>query len=195
MAAWRRLCDTGGNRWPEQRQERVLVKYCGECGTATAFGRDEHECDRYYCPACGWTWYSPPTPVTLVLVTTDDGNVVYARKKTFEPGRWSVVSGFIPRGERAEDTAVREVLEETGLEVEIVRFMGTHFYERQPDQIVIAFHARVLSGTPRPMDDIDEVDVAPPDPSRLRSGSTSWWLVKTFAEEQAARERLPAERA
>ena len=31
---------------------------------------------------------------------------------------------------RVEDAATREVKEETGLDSEIVRFMGTHVYER-----------------------------------------------------------------
>jgi len=42
---------------------------------------------------------------------------------------------------------------------------------------VIAFHARVTGGTPRAGDDVDEIDIAPPDPSRTREGSTSHWLV------------------
>jgi NAD+ diphosphatase len=162
---------TGGER---------TMKHCGDCGTALEARVDhsEHPCQR--CPDCGWSWYDPPTPVTLVLVTMPDGRVVYTRKKTFEPGRWSVVSGFIPRGERAEDAAVREVKEETGLDVEIVRFMGTHVYERQPSQIVIAFHAQAAGGWPVAADDIDEVDVAPPDPGRTRHGSTSWFLVNSL---------------
>jgi NADH pyrophosphatase NudC (nudix superfamily) len=121
-------------------------------------------------------------PVTLVLVTTDEGHVVYTRKRTFEPGRWSVVSGFIPRGERAEDAAVREVKEETGLDVEIVRFMGTHVFAGRPEQIVIAFHARVTGGIPCAQDDIDELEIAPPDVARLRPGSTSHWLVASLLE-------------
>lgn len=159
------------------------MKHCGECGAALIDDRDQHQYPCQRCPACGWTWYNPPVPVTLVLVTMPDGRVVYTRKRSFEPGRWSVVSGFIPRGERAEDAAVREVKEETGLDVEIVRFMGTHVYERQPGQLVIAFHARALGGWPIAADDIDEVDVAPPDPSRLRPGSTSWWLVSQLLPE------------
>lgn len=166
------------------------MKYCGECGTPTTDGPDEFGAQRHRCPSCGWAWYNPPTPVTLVLVTTDDGKVVYTRKKHFEPGRWSVVSGFIPRGERAEDAAVREVREETGLDVEIVRYMGTHVYERLPEQIVIAFHCRVIGGEPRAMDDIDELEIAAPDPGRTRNGSTSWWLVKTFMDEQLASSAL-----
>ena len=67
--------------------------------------------------------------------------------------------------------------EETGLDCAIVRFMGTHVYEGRPDQLVIAFHVRVVGGTPQAGDDVDEVAIAPPDPARLRPGSTSHWLV------------------
>ena len=163
-----------------------MMKHCGECGTALREGPDDSGHVRRYCPACNWSWYDPPTPVTLVLVTTDDGRVVYCRKNSLPPGRWSVVSGFIPRGERAEVTALREVKEETGLDAEIVRFMGTHVYDQRPDQIVIAFHARVTGGTPRAGDDVDEIDIAPPDPSRLREGSTSHWLVKHLLDNPEA---------
>jgi NADH pyrophosphatase NudC (nudix superfamily) len=161
----------------------VSLIHCGMCGCPLADGPDGSGHPHRYCPACGWKWYDPPVPVTLVLVTTDDGRVVYTRKKAFEPGRWSVVSGFIPRGERAEDAAVREVKEETGLDVEIVRYLGTHVYPPRPEQIVIAFHARVVGGTPAAQDDIDELDIAPPDPSRLRPGSTSHWLVAWLVNE------------
>jgi len=161
----------------------MSLRHCGMCGVALVGGPDESDHAHLSCPECGWTWYDPPVPVTLVLVTTDDGRVVYTRKKRFEPGRWSVVSGFIPRGERAEDAAVREVKEETGLDVEIVRFLGTHIYPARPEQIVIAFHARVTGGTPLAQDDIDELEIAPPDPSRMRPGSTSHWLVSWLVNE------------
>src|SRR5205085_8532827 len=90
------------------------MKHCGQCGTEMNDGPDTSGYVRRFCPSCAWAWYDPPTPVTLVLVTTADGNVVYCRKHVFPPGVWSVVSGFIPRGERAEETALREVKEEIG---------------------------------------------------------------------------------
>ncbi len=154
------------------------MKHCGQCGTRLCDGSDESGHRHAFCPACSWRWYDPPTPVTLVVVTTPDRNVVYCRKNSFAPGRWSVVSGFIPRGEPAEQAALREVREETGFDAEIVRFMGTHVYEQRPDQIVIAFHARVIGGSPQAGDDVDEIDIAPPDATRLRQGSTSHWLVQ-----------------
>ena len=158
------------------------MKHCGECGTGLNDGLDEYSTPHQFCEACGWRWYSPPIPVVLVLVTTSDGEIVYCRKDRQPPGIWSVVSGFIPRGEPAELTAVREVKEETNLDVEIVHSAGTHVFPVLPDQLVIAYHARVLSGEPRAGDDVDHVEVAPPDVTRLFPGSTSLHLVQQYIE-------------
>lgn len=156
------------------------MNYCGECGHRLQTGPDASGYQRQFCPECGWDWYDPPTPVTLVLVTTPDGQVVYTRKNSFPPGIWSVVSGFIPRGERAEAAALREVKEETGLDAELVAYLGTHVYEKRPDQLVITFHVRATGGVLQAGDDVDEVEVGPPDPNRCREGSTSRWLVQTL---------------
>ncbi len=166
------------------------MKHCGRCGSELRDDLDTSGHGRLKCPDCSWTFYNPPTPVTLVLVTTNDDKMVYTRKNSFEAWRWTVVAGFIERGERAEDAATREVKEETGLDSEIVRFMGTHVYERNPDQLVVTFHVRVTGGTPQAGDDVDEIDIAPPDPSRLREGATSWWLVKQYYDELKAAGKL-----
>ena len=47
---------------------------------------------------------------------------------------WVFPKGHVERGEPAEEAARREVLEETGLDVTIVGFLGTTMYEfRSPD--------------------------------------------------------------
>jgi NADH pyrophosphatase NudC (nudix superfamily) len=161
------------------------MTHCGRCGTPLEARNDESGHHHGACPACGWRWYDNPVPVTLVLVTTEDGNVVYTRKNSFEGWRWTVVAGFIEKGETAEQAALREVKEETNLDAELVRFMGTHVYGGRSDQLVIAFHVRVVGGEARPGDDVDQIDIAPPDPSRLREGATSQWLVRQYLEEQA----------
>lgn len=156
------------------------VKHCGDCGHVLEASLDTSGHPHQFCPSCGWVWYDPPTPITLVLVVTADGQVVYVRKHIWPPGRWSVVAGFIPKGERAEDAALREVKEETGLDAEIVAFMGTHVYPARPDQIVITFKVRVTGGVLQAGDDVDAAEIGPPDPSRTRIGSTAHWLVSSL---------------
>jgi NADH pyrophosphatase NudC (nudix superfamily) len=156
------------------------MNHCGQCGERLEEATDEHGEQHHACASCGWRWYDPPVPVALVLVTTPEGEIVYCGKG--EHPHWTVVSGFIPRGEVAEVTALREVKEETGLDAKLLHFAGTHVFHLRPEQIVIAFHVEATGGTPEPDDDIDRLDIAPPDPSRMFPGSTSHLLVSRYAD-------------
>jgi 8-oxo-dGTP diphosphatase len=51
-------------------------------------------------------------------------------------GLWGSPGGFTEPGERPEDTVVREVREETGLDVEVQRYLGTwvDVYADDPDE-------------------------------------------------------------
>jgi mutator protein MutT len=62
----------------------------------------------------------PRQPIVGVgVVIIRDGKILLERRKN-EPGRgqWSIPGGLVELGESAKETAVREVKEETGLEVE-----------------------------------------------------------------------------
>lgn len=48
--------------------------------------------------------------------------------KTAEEGRWQIPKGLIDQGESAEEAAIREVREETGLECEIIAPLDTIEY-------------------------------------------------------------------
>jgi 8-oxo-dGTP diphosphatase len=54
------------------------------------------------------------------VVRTDDGRVLLLRHRLWgENGQWGFPSGYVKRGERHQDTIVREVREETGLTVTV----------------------------------------------------------------------------
>jgi 8-oxo-dGTP diphosphatase len=67
---------------------------------------------------------SPPRLAVGGIAVVDQRILLVQRGR--EPGRglWSVPGGKVERGERAEAAVVREVLEETGLTVEVERFLG-----------------------------------------------------------------------
>ena len=53
-----------------------------------------------------------------------DKQIILQRRK--DSGLWSLPGGVMEIGERIADTCVREVLEETGLKVRIVRLLGVY---------------------------------------------------------------------
>lgn len=65
--------------------------------------------------------------LTVDAVIIDDSSIVLVKRKN-EPfnGFWALPGGFVNYGERVEDSLVREVLEETGLQVEVEQLVGVY---------------------------------------------------------------------
>ncbi|MFW9806631.1 MAG: NUDIX domain-containing protein [Candidatus Thorarchaeota archaeon] len=59
--------------------------------------------------------------------------------KDFAPNSWEIVTGRIEEDESPEDGIIREVLEETGLEVEIVMPIDTGFFYRGGKEFPMVF--------------------------------------------------------
>lgn len=63
-----------------------------------------------------------PYPAADVIIEKGEG-VVLIYRKNFPQG-WAIPGGFINYGESAEQAAIREVKEETGIDVENLKFFG-----------------------------------------------------------------------
>lgn len=81
-------------------------------------------------------------------IIEQDGKVLLA-KRGIEPraGFWNLPAGFLENEETVESGAIREVLEETGLEVGITR-LHTVYNLPSANQVYLIFHAYVVSGVP-----------------------------------------------
>ncbi|MPS65669.1 MULTISPECIES: NUDIX domain-containing protein [unclassified Chryseobacterium] len=74
------------------------------------------------------------------IVNDADGNILFIKRL----GKWDLPKGKMEKGESREESAVREIEEETGLkDVELVRFINTtyHIYiERNGDKVLKCTH-------------------------------------------------------
>jgi ADP-ribose pyrophosphatase YjhB (NUDIX family) len=95
------------------------------------------------------------------LYVVKDGKVLLVRRGN-EPGRgkWSLPGGRIRFGERSEEAALREMREETGLEVRLRRvvdvvdvFWRSERGELLEHFVIVDFEAEVIGGELRPADD------------------------------------------
>ena len=96
-----------------------------------------------------------------------DGERYLLIKRAANPdkGLWSVPGGLVEVGERIEEAALREAIEETCLEVELVKRLGVVDKIELDEQgkvyyhfIIIQYLADVLGGEMCPMDDALEAE-------------------------------------
>ncbi len=80
-------------------------------------------------------------------------------------GDWSLPKGKVEPGETLEETALREVAEETGLDVTLDRFAGVVHYEvRGKPKLVFFWHMTAIELTPfEPNDEVTELAWRPVD--------------------------------
>jgi ADP-ribose pyrophosphatase YjhB (NUDIX family) len=67
-----------------------------------------------------------------MLVRRKNGRLLTARKEYYPPGIHRLLTGGVAHGERIEDALLREVHEETGLQVAVDRFLLVIAYHVQP---------------------------------------------------------------
>ncbi len=115
---------------------------------------------RLKCGDCNRPDYIASKPCAEVIVA-DLGKVLLV-KRSIEPylGFWDIPGGFLEDGEHPEDGARREVLEETGIEIELKGLIGV-YVERYPGEeavntLTLAF-AAAPRGEPRPGDETSAV--------------------------------------
>lgn len=112
---------------------------------------------RLACSQCDFVHWDNPKPVTATLVPWESGLVLVKRK--FEPyvDWWCLPGGFIEHTEDPEESAIREVYEETGLTVEIDRLLGAHSPGRGINVVILFYLAKPSNGILIPGDDASEV--------------------------------------
>lgn len=113
-------------------------RYCARCGcpTVLAKGGWQRTCTGEVCLA---EHFPRVDPVTIMLVEHGD-NLLLGRQPRFPPRRFSTLAGFVEPGESIEEAVAREVLEEAGVVVRSVGYVGSQPWPF-PSSLMIGCHA------------------------------------------------------
>lgn len=89
--------------------------HCPRCG---ASGFAAHDFKSKRCAQCGFTYYMNSAAAVVAILRNERGDLLVARRKE-EPARGTLdlIGGFVDPGEALEQALVREVREETGLDI------------------------------------------------------------------------------
>jgi 8-oxo-dGTP diphosphatase len=106
----------------------------------------------------------PKLTVDVIIEMGDERQLVLVQRKN-PPFGWALPGGFVDVGETVEEAARREALEETSLEVDLIRQF--HVYsdpKRDPrgHTVTVVFIGRAV-GSPRGADDAVEAKAFPRD--------------------------------
>ena len=130
----------------------VSHTHCPMCGAVTE--PDQAGWIRR-CAQDGSEHYPRTDPAVIMAVTDTADRLLLARSPHWPQGRLSVLAGFVEPGESLEAAVAREVLEEVGVVVEQVRYLGNQPWPF-PSSLMVGFTARALD----PALHLDRVEIA-----------------------------------
>ena len=117
------------------------MRFCPRCRTPLTL---DARLTAKNCPACGTQYFPRIEPCIIVLVARE-GKILLARHKQHTQAVFTCIAGFIEAGESAEHAVRREVQEETGLEIQNIRYFASQSWP-YPDQLMLGFLADYKSG-------------------------------------------------
>lgn len=123
------------------------IRFCPFCGNQVN-EREAFGAIRPVCPACGYIHFQDPKVAAGVLVESEGKVLLVRRINVPMQGKWTLPAGFVDGQEDPRSTAVRECLEETGLEVEIVDLVDVLYGLEHPRgaSIMIFYRGRIVGG-------------------------------------------------
>lgn len=150
--------------------------------------REEGGRFRPACDNCGYIHFVNPVPGVGIVIEMDGGVVLIQRGHPPHTGEWALPSGYVEADESAEEAAIREAEEETGLKIEIIEMVAINSFPEGPpvSGIMIFYRARPLAGTLKAGDDAANVRIFQPDeipllPFRTHRETMALWLERYHA--------------
>jgi NAD+ diphosphatase len=121
---------------------RQRHRFCGTCGTKTLPSKGGHV---LVCTnaTCRHEQFPRLDPAIIVLVS-DGERALLGRQASWPPGRYSTIAGFVEPGESLEDAVAREVLEETGIRVDGIRYHSSQPWPF-PASLMLGFTAKATT--------------------------------------------------
>lgn len=136
--------------------------FCPRCGGALELRTlKAGEPQRLVCQACGFIFFQDPKVATGAIFSLNGGIILVQRAIEPRSGKWVFPGGYVDRGETLEAAALREVKEESGLEVRLTRLLGA--YSSPGNAVILIVYAgEVTGGTLRTDDENQDIRPFPP---------------------------------
>ena len=130
--------------------------FCPKCGGRLITKKLDH-LPRLACDACEFVFYQTSKPTASAIITDHKRILLGKRRGDPRKGCWDIPGGFLEEGEHPEEGLRREMNEELGVEIEIIKFLGIFMdrYGPESDEHTLNIYYLVnILGEPRELDDL-----------------------------------------
>lgn len=127
-------------------------RFCPHCGNQTEIAQGGWS---RRCPADDRQIFPRTDPAIIVAVTDDQDRLLLGSQGAWESNRWSVLAGFVEAGESLNAAVAREVLEESGIHVTDIEFLGSQPWPF-PYSLMFGFKAKAEAAQ-NPVPDGEEI--------------------------------------
>lgn len=122
----------------------MKFNYCPICGRKLNKKYSWDEGDVPYCPVDDMLYFDTPKPCIVVAVINDDKILLLKQSYIYENSK-VLLSGYVSNGETVEETVHREVMEEAGLKIKDLRYLGSDYVDGK-DIVMLTFMAKYNGG-------------------------------------------------
>lgn len=131
----------------------MKYKYCPICGKKLEEKYSFDEGGVPYCRTDDAMFFDTPKPCIIAAVIKDDKVLLLKQNYTFKNSK-VLVSGYVANNETVEETAIREIKEETGIVAKDPKYLGS-YYLASKEIIMLTFMVKYVSGEIVKSDEVD----------------------------------------
>jgi ADP-ribose pyrophosphatase YjhB (NUDIX family) len=157
-------------------------RYCPLCGEELTL-KEKGGKQRPTCPSCGFVQFRNPFPGVVVLIEKEEAVLLGRRRGGFGAGTWGLPQGYIESDEDFLTAAIREVKEETGLDVEIRSIINvvSNLLSAELQTLAIVLLAAVAGGELCAGDDLEALEWVPlAGPLPAMAFEADEWIIDRY---------------
>lgn len=157
--------------------------YCPHCGNKLIKKEIGDEGLIPFCEKCSIPLWDSFTTCIITAVINEQNEIALLKQNYVNTTKYVCVAGVMKLGESAEETVIREIKEEIGLDVEELEYIHSYPYEKK-EMLMLGYKAKVKKSDLEISKEVDAAKWFKLDDAleQVREGSIAWQLVKSVIE-------------
>lgn len=134
----------------------MKFKYCPICGRELEEKYSWDEGGVPYCSKDDILFFDTPKPCIIVAVINKDKILLLKQSYIYKNSK-VLLSGYVTNGETVEETVHREVMEESGLKIKDLKYIGSE-YVKNKEIIMLTFMAKYNGGEIKKSSEVEGIE-------------------------------------